>query len=74
MKASLLVVIALAALAHAQTFTTLYSFTGGADGAYPYAGVIKDSSGNLYGTTFGRGSGYGVVYEVSTVGMERGRA
>ena len=29
----------------------LYSFTGGADGEGPYAGVIRDSAGNLDGTT-----------------------
>jgi uncharacterized repeat protein (TIGR03803 family) len=31
--------------------TVLYSFQGGADGAYPYAGVTLDAKGNLYGTT-----------------------
>ena len=31
--------------------TVLYTFTGGADGGYPEAGVIRDSAGNLYGTT-----------------------
>lgn len=36
--------------AQAQTLTTLYSFTGGADGAGP-TGVVRDSAGNLYGTT-----------------------
>src|SRR3989442_13227689 len=36
--------------ASAQTLTTLYSFTG-SDGAHPYAGLIADASGNLYGTT-----------------------
>ncbi len=41
--------------AQAQTFTTLYSFTGGADGAYP-SGLIRDSAGNLYGTTNSGGS------------------
>jgi uncharacterized repeat protein (TIGR03803 family) len=49
--------------------TVLYSFTGGADGAYPYADVIFDGGGNLYGTTYSGGaSEYGVVFEVSGVG------
>jgi len=30
--------------------TTLYSFTGGKDGANPYGGLHFDRSGNLYGT------------------------
>src|SRR5207247_3515837 len=34
----------------AQTFTTLYSFTGGSDGAYPQAELIL-SGNTLYGTT-----------------------
>jgi len=48
----------------------LYSFTGGADGGYPTAGVIRDSAGNLYGTTsnaYGTG-GQGVVYKLDTAG------
>jgi uncharacterized repeat protein (TIGR03803 family) len=36
--------------------TVLHSFTGGADGALPYAGVTMDSSGALYGTTQGGGA------------------
>lgn len=32
--------------------TVLYTFTGGTDGGVPANGVILDSSGNLYGTTF----------------------
>jgi uncharacterized repeat protein (TIGR03803 family) len=49
----------------------LYSFTGGADGDKPYAGVIVDSAGNLYGTTYYGGvSGKGNVYKVSASGQE----
>ena len=71
-----LVVLGLAALAQAQTFTTLYTFSGGSDGASPVAGVVQDSSGNLYGTTWGGGDyncspvGCGVVFEISTTGTE----
>ncbi len=55
--------------------TVLYSFTGGADGANPYAGLIRDPAGNLYGTTSeGGGSGGapggGVVYKLSPTGQE----
>ena len=42
--------------AHAQTFQVLYNFSGGADGAYPYAGLTTDRAGNLYGTTAAGGS------------------
>ena len=30
----------------------LYSFTGGQDGANPFAGVARDAAGNLYGTAY----------------------
>jgi uncharacterized repeat protein (TIGR03803 family) len=50
--------------------TVLYSFTGEADGAAPDAGVIRDSAGNLYGTTVYGGTGSGVVYKLNTSGQE----
>jgi len=48
------------------TETVLYSFTGGNDGASPFAGVIFDKSGNLYGTASLAGKyGGGTVFELS---------
>lgn len=43
--------------AHAQTYTVLYNFTGGADGAIPSAGLVMDGAGNLYGTAASGGKG-----------------
>jgi uncharacterized repeat protein (TIGR03803 family) len=40
----------------AGRLTTLYSFTGGADGAYPNAALVVGSNGKLYGTTSEGGS------------------
>ncbi len=49
----------------------LYTFTGGADGGGPAAGLIQDTEGNLYGTTGGGGaSGFGTVFELSRTGQE----
>jgi uncharacterized repeat protein (TIGR03803 family) len=57
--------------AQARTFTVLYNFTGGSDGAYPYAGLLLDAAGNLYGTTtLGGGSNAGTVFKVDTSGTE----
>ena len=44
----------------------LWSFGNGADGNDPYAGLIRDASGNLYGTTqFGGTYGSGAVFELT---------
>jgi uncharacterized repeat protein (TIGR03803 family) len=51
--------------------TVLHRFTGGADGGEPVAGLIRDSGGNLYGTTGGGGSfGWGTVFKLDTAGKE----
>jgi uncharacterized repeat protein (TIGR03803 family) len=57
-------------LAYSQTFKVLYSFTGGADGGEPFAGLVFDAAGNIYGTTYGGGdtgcfAGCGVVFELT---------
>src|SRR5260221_11749006 len=52
----------------AQTFTNLYSFTGGGDGGVPYAGLIL-SGNTLYGTTAGGGKwGDGTEFADNTDG------
>ncbi|HEY6764828.1 MAG TPA: choice-of-anchor tandem repeat GloVer-containing protein [Candidatus Sulfotelmatobacter sp.] len=49
--------------------TTLYTFTGGDDGANPYAGLTLGVDGNFYGTTFDRGtSTYGTVFKITPSG------
>ena len=61
-------------IAVGQTQTVLYSFAGGADGAYPYAGLTADGNGNFFGTTSqggtgkcgsGGNAGCGAVFELS---------
>jgi uncharacterized repeat protein (TIGR03803 family) len=49
-------------------FKNLHSFTGGSDGAKPYAGLIL-SGNTLYGTAYGGGSlGKGTAFAVNTNG------
>jgi uncharacterized repeat protein (TIGR03803 family) len=49
--------------------TSLYSFTGGNDGAEP-EGLVQGSDGNFYGTTGGGGtSNLGTVFKISTNGV-----
>ena len=46
--------------------TILWSFGNEKDGAYPYAGLLFDEKGNLYGTTHqGGAGGDGTVYELT---------
>jgi uncharacterized repeat protein (TIGR03803 family) len=63
-----------------QTFTVLYTFTGGADGEFPSASPIRDWAGNLYSTTVNGGDdlscsysgipGCGVVFKLDPTGKE----
>ena len=56
------------------TYTTLYSFKGGSDGAYPYAPPVEGNDGNFYGTTTAGGntakcgSGCGTIYKITPAG------
>ena len=52
-----------------ETKEHIHSFTG-SDGSEPRAGLIADSSGNLYGTTAGGGaSGNGTVFKLAGTGF-----
>jgi uncharacterized repeat protein (TIGR03803 family) len=55
-----------------EEFTSLYSFKGFSDGAYPFYGVVATLNGILYGVTYAGGgtgcanhNGCGVVYELA---------
>jgi uncharacterized repeat protein (TIGR03803 family) len=57
--------------------TVLHTFTGGADGEQPWAGLVRDAAGNLYGTTQAGGGtgcqggkGCGTIFKVDTSGTE----
>ena len=53
-------------LSPAGKVTVLDNFTGGnADGGHPYAGVVRDDQGNLYGTTSAGAIGYGTVFKIT---------
>ena len=48
----------------------LYRFQGLTDGSLPYGGLVRDSLGNLYGTTYWSGtSGMGIVFKAMPSGI-----
>jgi len=53
------------------TLTTLYSFcsqSGCTDGKYPFSSLVQATNGDLYGTTFEDGAGYGTVFKITPSG------
>jgi uncharacterized repeat protein (TIGR03803 family) len=56
----------------AQTLSVLYAFAGGSDGARPFAGLIRNSAGDFYGTTANGGSSCwcGTVFKLDARGTE----
>jgi uncharacterized repeat protein (TIGR03803 family) len=53
----------------AGNVNTLYSFTGGADGTEPYAGLVQGADGAFYGTTlFGGTYSGGAVFKIDASG------
>ena len=58
--------------AQAQTYKVLHAFIGRADGHTPWAGVIQDGKGNLYGTTqYGGPTDAGTLFRLNkTTGKE----
>ena len=64
-------VLAIEPQARAQTFTILYSFSGGSDGGFPYGALLQDAAGNLYGTTRSGGAfDAGTVFKIDAAGNE----
>jgi len=67
--------LSVAISAHAQTVNTLYTFTGGANGANPSGQLVADGHGGFYGVTFEGGvvtssclNGCGTVFELTPNG------
>jgi hypothetical protein len=53
MVTAILMMLAAAIAAPAQTYSVIYNFGTGGGGELPQAGLTADSAGNLYGTTGG---------------------
>jgi len=69
--AMLIVLVFATRLTQAQGFTVLYAFGNGKDGGTPYSDLVRDSAGNLYGTTFSGGTaGDGTVFTLDATGKE----
>jgi uncharacterized repeat protein (TIGR03803 family) len=66
-----LVITITGSAANAQTFTTLYSFTGSPDGSGPGQENLLNVNGTLYGTTDNGGAyGYGAIFRLNSSGKD----
>ena len=50
--------------AYAQTYSVIHTFLGGADGNEPAYGLVIDSAGNMYGSTFSGDDGTGTLFRL----------
>ena len=64
-----LAAVLLSEVGWAQTFQVIHNFSGGGDGANPQTGFSIDAAGNLYGTTFDGGAGFGTVFKLRRSGQ-----
>lgn len=56
-------------LSRNRQLTVLHTFQGGADGATPQPGLLRDAAGNLYGAASAGGTGEnGVLFKISSDG------
>jgi uncharacterized repeat protein (TIGR03803 family) len=56
------------AITPSGALTTLYSFTGGFDGANPAGGLVLGNNSRFYGTATGGGNGTGAVFQIGMSG------
>ena len=63
---ALFLLTALLPLAHAQTFTVLHQFNSQSDGAFSEGSVLRDSAGNIFGTT----TNPSTIFKIDSKGKE----
>ena len=71
---ALLLTVVMPSAATAQSLVVLHTFSGQfhSDGSSPSAGLVADSAGNLYGTTYDGGTfDFGTVFELPAGGGEK---
>src|SRR5258708_12908281 len=62
----LFLLTAILPLAHAQTFTVLHQFNSQSDGAFSEGSALRDSAGNIFGTT----TSPSTVFKIDSKGKE----